>query len=1367
MALGAMSCGTGPNPAVAAAGQPSPAAYSPAPPPSPAAAKGWTEPLQDVFARYASIPAADKADYQVLLEESDISYDRSGTCESVTHAVVRILTKEGVESWSVIDIGWQPWRAARPVIEARVRRASGTESVLQAATVVDVGSGDSGDNLRNDSKTTSAPLPNLEPGALIELRITERDREALPGAGYGRRFSLGYGGPVEKRVVRFRYPSSLRFSWKSIGATPSVKDSGTKGGMAGLELGYDRMPGFPSSEPFIPYDEAGRPVLAFGTADSWQREADAYRAVTEPLLDPAPVAAYVKKALDGVDPAADPLAAAKAVAAAVRRDVRYTGVYFGDNAIVPHAPADTLAAGYGDCKDQASLLVACLRAAGLDARLALLNAGSGLDVAQSLPGLEFFNHAIVFMPALDLWIDPTDFYALPGELPSMDRGREALVIAPGTTHTVTVPVPPIGETWYRESRTIELSESGPATHVLETAEAGGAAAQGLRAAYDDAPRKDHEEMLVRYATSNYKCDKATGSFGDPADLSVPFVVRVEAEGVAIAWTNDALAEVALKAGDVFDAFPQDLQVDDKKHPKRTHDAFLVSPKTYTLEYHVVAPSGFRLRSVPAPYTIDLGQALLTADFASSDPARLDATFTLAPRSQRWRPDEIEALRSRARDFFDSNAAVASFERVGQALIAEGRYAEALAEFRRLSALHPAEALHRIHASSALLHAGFQEAALAEAEAALALEPGSASAHRNLAYICVHDAFGVQFGPGTDRARAAREYLAAFDLDKTWYDNLFNYAIIKEMGDDGRIRTKGSDLEEAVRAYERAKDRIEASGHADRYLGDLFALGRHAEVVAANASFGNRKLGAGFALASLAVREGADSASKLAGAIFSDAAARRKALSDAASALLSAREYSLAGDLFLASARGTSGLAAMTSTAAIIKGVQRFDQPADQGPEAVYFEFLASLMSGRDFPAELCAPSIRDGNLRSLRGSPAAGQVSSLMDKLANLGFDEKPLLDMLRTYVKFQKATVGPMTLVSLSAPGLGLANLGDMVCLEEGGRTLLLSLEGVSGVAAEIQARLDAGDFDGARAWLAAAREPKKILPASRLLIDKGLADLLPAEAAKADAPPESLALAAAILGAGSDNPGLARRWLPAMLKAARAEVVQGRRERLWGIALDHAVTASDANLPALAREAAVKGAQTEAAAQARVTALLRRGFYVEAEGLAREALVSWPSSQDLELLLVHCLEMEGRFGEYVGILTARIDEGRAEAMDYNNAAWGELFLPKPDFAFIDAWGLARRFGDEDRAALHTLVCLYGAAGRYDEARAAWGKLMDGGEGGMAPSSLWVAQAFLARSFGLKEVAEASFRKAIELRAKPGDPVDSGSLAAAWMGRP
>ena len=82
----------------------------------------------------------------------------------------------------------------------------------------------------------------------------------------------------------------------------------------------------------------------------------------------------------------------------LHREVRYTGVEFGAARLIPEYPAETLRRHFGDCKDKSTLLVAALRASGIDAYLALLSAGDEQDVSADLPGLGMFNHAIVYVP---------------------------------------------------------------------------------------------------------------------------------------------------------------------------------------------------------------------------------------------------------------------------------------------------------------------------------------------------------------------------------------------------------------------------------------------------------------------------------------------------------------------------------------------------------------------------------------------------------------------------------------------------------------------------------------------------------------------------------------------------------------------------------------------------------------------------------------------------------------------------------------------------------------------------------------------------------------------------------------------------------
>src|SRR5262249_57126192 len=170
----------------------------------------------------------------------------------------------------------------------------------------------------------------------------------------------------------------------------------------------------------LPDDVPRAPFLALTTGRSWAQVAAAYAKIVDDKIAPADVRGLAREITANATERNRRIAR---ILARVHQDIRYTGVEFGEASIVPASPAETLKRRYGDCKDQATLLVALLRAAGIPAQVALLDTGPGGDVNPELPGLGIFDHAIVHVPANPpIWIDPTDDVARAGQLPMPEQG---------------------------------------------------------------------------------------------------------------------------------------------------------------------------------------------------------------------------------------------------------------------------------------------------------------------------------------------------------------------------------------------------------------------------------------------------------------------------------------------------------------------------------------------------------------------------------------------------------------------------------------------------------------------------------------------------------------------------------------------------------------------------------------------------------------------------------------------------------------------------------------------------------------------------------------------------------------------------------
>jgi hypothetical protein len=110
---------------------------------------------------------------------------------------------------------------------------------------------------------------------------------------------------------------------------------------------------------------------------------------------------------------------------------RYVGLEFGIHGYKPYRVDDVLRRRFGDCKDKASLLHALLESVGIDSRLVLLRMKRLGRIPESPASLAVFNHAILYVPDLDLWLDGTASHSGSRDLPGDDRGASVLVLDGG------------------------------------------------------------------------------------------------------------------------------------------------------------------------------------------------------------------------------------------------------------------------------------------------------------------------------------------------------------------------------------------------------------------------------------------------------------------------------------------------------------------------------------------------------------------------------------------------------------------------------------------------------------------------------------------------------------------------------------------------------------------------------------------------------------------------------------------------------------------------------------------------------------------------------------------------------------------------
>lgn len=145
----------------------------------------------------------------------------------------------------------------------------------------------------------------------------------------------------------------------------------------------------------------------------------------------------------------------------VAGQIRYQGLELGVHSYLPYPAPETLRRGFGDCKDQAALLHTMLQQAGIPSHLVLVRTRRLGHLQALAPSLRAFDHVILYLPSLDLYLDPTSPHHGLGSLPERLQGADALVIAPQTQQPTRLPSSTAEEHQERWRLAVDLRPSSP------------------------------------------------------------------------------------------------------------------------------------------------------------------------------------------------------------------------------------------------------------------------------------------------------------------------------------------------------------------------------------------------------------------------------------------------------------------------------------------------------------------------------------------------------------------------------------------------------------------------------------------------------------------------------------------------------------------------------------------------------------------------------------------------------------------------------------------------------------------------------------------------------------------------------------------
>jgi hypothetical protein len=280
-----------------------------------------------------------------------------------------------------------------------------------------------------EASARTVVFPDVTPGDQLVVHYVVRRRTPALRAHF-EDLAVMSSGVHRHTMLIYDMPASMPLQADAVGFVP-VPGDGPPGRrryqwryQGGQASGGDGR-GEPDTDPDAVSVVDDGPRLAVSTCADYPALAAAVRAAAAGKALPSPAIATLAQQLTAGLP--DTRARVLALSEHVRNQIRHV-----DAGAVPPHPAGTVPdTRRGDGSGHAVLLEALLAAVGIAGTPALVNGGNVYRLPAA-PVLGVLDHMIVYVPALDLFVDPAAASAKAGYLPPALLGKPALLLRTGT-----------------------------------------------------------------------------------------------------------------------------------------------------------------------------------------------------------------------------------------------------------------------------------------------------------------------------------------------------------------------------------------------------------------------------------------------------------------------------------------------------------------------------------------------------------------------------------------------------------------------------------------------------------------------------------------------------------------------------------------------------------------------------------------------------------------------------------------------------------------------------------------------------------------------------------------------------------------------
>ncbi len=349
-------------------------------------------------------------------------FEADGTGTRETELAVRIQSQAGVQALGVLSFAYLSSNENVEFDYIRVRKPDGIVVNTPDYNVQDMPAEVTrAAPMYSDIHEKHVTVKALGVGDVLEYRARYRIfKPQVPGQFWWE-YTFDTNDIARDTEVELTVPKDKYLNLASPKYKPAIKEDGSHRTYTWKNSNLKRK----DPEEQVSRDEL-KPDIQFSTFRSWQEVGSWYNDLQRTQMQVTPQiqakVAEITKGLTSDD------ARIQAIYDYVSTRFHYVSLSFGVGRYQPHLAEDVLENEYGDCKDKHTLLATMLRAAGIEAWPALMNAERKLDSDMPSPGQ--FNHVITYVPQAGkpLWLDTTPGVAPFNMLLAGLRDKQALVI---------------------------------------------------------------------------------------------------------------------------------------------------------------------------------------------------------------------------------------------------------------------------------------------------------------------------------------------------------------------------------------------------------------------------------------------------------------------------------------------------------------------------------------------------------------------------------------------------------------------------------------------------------------------------------------------------------------------------------------------------------------------------------------------------------------------------------------------------------------------------------------------------------------------------------------------------------------------------